>query len=141
MRILKPLLFCALLVVAAGCSKTNSGPTSAEGKWTYTTSDGKIMVTFDLVKTSTGSLDIQNQTMKIDGITYNAEKIISGVNLPVIASIRINANDAKAVYPYYIQFNNGSVSSDFKRIEVPDGEYTFPWGTTKTLKTISIVRP
>ncbi len=142
MQILKTLLFfLALLAVSGGCSKSSSGPSSAEGKWAYTTSDGKIVVTFDLVKTSTGSLDIQNQTMKIDGTAYNAEKQISGVALPLIGSIRINANDAKAVYPYYILFTNGSVSSDFNRINVPDGEYTFPWGTTKTLKAISITRP
>ncbi len=131
----------ACLTLLTGCSKSSSGPSSAEGKWTYTTPDGKIVVTFDLVKTSAGSLDIQNQTMKIDGTTYNAEKQVSGVTLPAIGTMRINANDAKAVYPYYILFTNGSVSSDFKRIDVPDGEDTFPWGITKTLKTVAITRP
>ena len=72
--------------------------------------------------------------MKVNGIQYSTEKQIAGVNLPTIASIRFNANDSKAVYPYYIQFLNGKVSSDFKKIEVPDGEYTYPWGTTVTLK-------
>ena len=123
------------------CSKSSSGPSSAEGKWTYTTSDGKITVDFELVKTSSGSLDVQNQSIKINGALYNAEKEITGVNLPTIASIRINANDSKAVYPYYILFSNGKVSGDFKRIDIPDGEYTFPWGTTVTMKSVAIVRP
>lgn len=131
----------SLVGVAGACSKSSSGPTSAEGKWTYTTPDGKITATFELVKTSSGSLDVQNQSLKINGSVYISEKEITGVSLPDIASIRINANDAKAVYPYYVKFLNGKVSSDFKRIDVPDGEYTFPWGTTNTLKNVSIVRP
>jgi len=134
--------FIAVLsLISVGCSKSNSGPTSPEGKWTYTTPDNKINVTFDLVKTSTGSYDVQNQTIKIEGVSYNAEKQVTGVVIPAIASIRINANDAKAVYPYYVQFLNGTVSSDFRRIDVATGEYTFPWGTTVSLKTVSIVRP
>ncbi len=141
MRQLSIVLLIIITGLLSHCSKSASGPSSAEGKWTYTTPDSKVTVTFDLVKTSAGSLDIQNQTIKIDGTVYNAEKQISGVNLPIIGLIRINANDAKAVYPYYIQFTNGSVSGDFRLINVPDTEYTFPWGTTKTLKTISIGRP
>jgi hypothetical protein len=135
--------FIALLSVCliSGCSKSSSGPTSSEGAWTYTTPDGKIKVTFDLVKTSTGSLDIQNQTMMLNGTTVNAEKTITGITLPSISYIRINANDIKAVYPYDIVFNNGKVSSDFKHIDVPDGTYTYPWGTANTLKSVSIVRP
>ncbi len=123
------------------CSKGSSGPSSAEGQWAYTTPDNKIKVTFELVKTSSGSYDIQNQTMSISGISYNSEKIVTGVALPAIASIRINANDAKIVYPYYILFSNGKVSGDFRKIDVPDAEYTFPWGTVNTLKAISIIRP
>ena len=134
-------ILISLVALVSGCSKSSSGPTSAEGKWTYTTSDSKMTVDFELVKTSSGSLDIQNQTMKVNGIQYSTEKQIAGVNLPTIASMRFNANDSKAVYPYYVQFLNGKVSSDFKKIEVPDGEYTYPWGTTVTLKGISIVRP
>lgn len=135
------VLVISTVILVAGCSKTSSGPSSAEGKWTYTTPDGKIIVDFELIKTTSGSLDIQNQTMKVIGTSYNSEKQINGVSLPTIASIRINANDSKAVYPYYIQFLNGKVSNDFKRIEVSDGEYTYPWGTTVTLKAVSIVRP
>jgi hypothetical protein len=141
---LRFIVVCAVtssLMQLSSCSKSSSGPSSAEGSWTYTTPDGKMKVTFDLVKTSSGSLDIQNQSLTINGTAYNSEKIITGVALPLITSIRINANDAKAVYPYYILFLNGKVSSDFKKIDVPDGEYTYPWGTTNPLKTISIVRP
>ena len=142
MRVLRLLIIVIYFVGAAGaCSKSSSGPTSAEGKWIYTTPDGKITVNFDLVKTSSGSLDVQNQSLKINGAVYNSENEITGVSLPDIASIRINANDAKAVYPYSIKFLNGKVSGDFKRIDVADGEYTFPWGTTNALKNVSIVRP
>lgn len=140
MRLFK-LFIIVISLVGVACSKSSSGPTSAEGKWTYTTPDGKITATFELVKASSGSLDVQNHSLKINGSVYISEKEITGVSLPDIASIRINANDAKAVYPYYIKFLNGKVSSDFKRIDVPDGEYTFPWGTTNALKNISIVRP
>lgn len=141
MRFLKISVAFITCLALGACSKGSSGPTSAEGKWTYTTPDSKITVTFELVKTSAGSLDVQNQSLTINGAAYLSEKQISGVSLPTIATLRINANDAKAIYPYYILFTNGKVSSDFKRIDVPDGEYTYPWGTTVTLKTISIVRP
>ena len=137
---MKWLVLTGLLVIAAACSKDKDpGFTSAEGKWKYTTADGKIAVTFELVKSGSG-LDLTNQTIKVDGALYNAEKVIDGVNLPTIGTIRINANDAKAVYPYRIEFKNGVVSTDFKKIEVPDGTYTFPWPTLNTLKTVVIER-
>jgi hypothetical protein len=133
---------CLIVLLSfADCSKSSSGPSTAEGKWTYTTPDSKIVVTFDLVKTSSGSMEIQNQTMKIDGTACESVVQTTGVNLPDIESIRISANDSKVTYPYYIKFLNAKVSSDFKRMDVPSGEYTFPWGTTKTLTSIAIVRP
>ena len=141
MRFCGSAILVSIIILVTGCSKSASGPTSAEGKWTYTTPDGKMKVDFELIKTASGSLDIQNQAMKVDGTSYNSEKQLAGVSLPTIASIRINVNDAKAVYPYYIQFLNGKVSSDFNRIEVPDGEYSFPWGTTVKLKSVSVTRP
>jgi hypothetical protein len=138
---MKWIIIASLLLVALACSKDKDpGFTSAEGKWKYTTPDSKIAVTFELVKTPSGGFDITNPTIKIDGTLYNAEKQISGVSLPVIGTIRINANDSKAVYPYNIIFNNGVVSSDFTKIEVPDATYTFPWPTVKALKTIVIER-
>ena len=135
-----------LLLVFADCGKSTSGPSTAEGKWTYTTPDSKISITFDLIKSASGSYEIQNQALKIDGtqcMNGICESVaeMTGVGLPDIASIRINANDPKATYPYYIKFLNAKVSSDFKRIDVASGEYTFPWGTTKTLAAVAIVRP
>src|SRR5438045_3047780 len=132
---------CALCLMAGllGCSKSDSGPSSAEGSWTYTTPDTKVAVTFQLVKTSSGSLGIQNQTYKLSGTSYESAAVITGVALPAIASIKINANDSKITYPYYILFTNIKVSSDFKRMDVTDGEYQTPGGTT-TLKAIAITR-
>ncbi len=140
MRLSKLFLTVVIVVWISSCSKSSSGPTSAEGNWTYTTPDNKISVSFALVKNSSGSLDIQNSALKIEGVAYNSAAQISGVALPVIGSIRINANDAKAIYPYDIQFTNGSVSSDFKKINVPDAEYTYSGGSN-TLKAIVVGRP
>lgn len=136
----KYLLLFFLLI--AGCSSKHRDPgfTSVEGKWTYTTPDNKIAVTFELAKTSGNDLVIQNQTMKIDGTSYNSfGQIIAGV-LPAIQKIRINANDAAAVYNYNIEFNNCSVSTDFKTIEVPTATYTWPWPTVNTLSSVKITR-
>ena len=136
------ILYLGLVFMLLACGKDeNSGPTSAEGKWTYSTPDSKIQVTFDLVKTGSGSLDIQNPTIKVNGVSGNAAATITGVNLPTIGEIRVNANDAGLVQPYSITFTNGKVSGDFKKIEVPTGGYTYPWGTTVTLVAVAIVRP
>ena len=138
---MKRIIIASLLLVAWACSKDKDPSfSSAEGKWKYTTPDSKVAVTFELVKTPSSGLDITSPIIKIDGTLYNAEKQISGVSLPVIGTIRINANDSKAVYPYNIIFNNGVVNSDFTKIEVPDATYTFPWPTVKALKSIVIER-
>jgi hypothetical protein len=139
---MRPVWISALCLIVAllGCSKSDSGPSSAEGSWAYTTSDGKVAVTFQLVKTSSGSLNIQNQTYKLNGTSYESAAVITGVALPAIATIKINANDAKITYPYDITFNNIKVSSDFKRMDVADGSYSTPTGTT-TLKAVAITRP
>jgi hypothetical protein len=129
-----------VVVVMMGCTKSDSGPSSAEGSWTYTTPDAKVAVTFQLVKTASGSLAIQNQTYKLSGTSYESAAVISGVALPAIATIKINANDAKLTYPYYILFTNIKVSSDFKRMDVADGEYSTPTATT-SLKAVTITRP
>ncbi len=139
---MKSVWICAawLMLGLLSCSKSDSGPTSAEGTWTYTTSDGKVAVTFQLVKNSAGSLDIQNQSYKLNGTSYESAAVISGVALPAIASIKINANDAKLTYPYYILFTNLKVSADFKKMDVSDGEYSTP-GSTTSLKAVTITRP
>ena len=83
------------LLVLAGCKDKDPGLTSPEGKWTYTTPDSKIAVTFEVIKTTSGEFDIQNQTMKINGISANAEKEVVGFTSTSITKIRINANDAR----------------------------------------------
>ena len=134
----KLLLFC--FVIAAACSSNDPDFTSPEGKWGYTTPDGKIAVIFEVTKTSSNVFDINNQTMKLDGTLVNAEKEVVAFTSTAIEKIRINANDSKAVYPYNIVFNNASISSDFKTISVPNTTYTYPWGTTLTLSGITIGR-
>jgi hypothetical protein len=132
-------LFLICLVIL-GCSKhKDPGFTSAEGKWTYTTPDSKIGVTFELVKSSSG-LAIQNQTIVVDGTLDQSVSVMTGVSLPLIQKIRINANDKKAIYPYSIEFDNGSVSADFTTIVVPTSVYTWPYGTNITLTGIKITR-
>ena len=134
-------MVACLLMLALGCSKDKDPAfSSAEGKWKYTTPDGKIAVTFELTKTSTGGLTISSQTIVVDGVAFESVSQIDGVSLPNIATIRINANDSKAVYPYNVIFKNGVVNSDFTKIEAPDATYTFPWPTVKTLKTVVIER-
>jgi hypothetical protein len=138
---MKRIIIASLLLVALACSKDKDPAfTSAEGKWKYTTPDGKIAVTFELAKTSTGGLMISSQTIQVDGVAFESANQIDGVSLPTIATIRINANDSKAIYPYNIIFKNGVVNSDFTKIEVPDATYTFPWPTVKALKTVVVER-
>jgi hypothetical protein len=138
---MKRIIIASLLLVAMACSKDKDPAfTSVEGKWKYTTPDGKIAVTFELTKTSSGGLTISSQPIIIDNVSFESASLIDGVSLPNIATIRINANDAKAVYPYNIIFKNGVVNSDFTRIEVPDATYTFPWPAVKALKTVVIER-
>lgn len=134
-------LFFLTLVVALSCSK-DDGPTftSPEGNWAYTTPDGKIAVTFEVVK-SGSAFDLKAQTITVDGTLCNAEKEVVSFTATSVQKIRINANDAKVTYPFDIIFNGGTVSGDFKTIEVPNATYVFPWGKTNTLTDIQITRP
>jgi hypothetical protein len=138
---MKWIIITCLLALNVGCSKDKDpGFSSAEGKWKYTTPDGKIAVTFELTKTTTGGLTISSQPIMVDGVAFESASQIDGVILPNIATIRINANDSKAVYPYNVTFKNCVVNSDFTKIEVPDATYTFPWPTVKALKAVVIER-
>ena len=134
------LLLICLVVVGFSSKHKDPGFTSVEGKWTYTTPDSKVGVTFDLLKTPSGDLTIGNQTMTLDGTLYQSAAQITSVSLPSIQKIRINANDIVAIYPYNIEFNNCLVSTDFKTINVLSATYTWPWGTTNTLTVIKITR-
>ncbi len=124
------LLWCVLVFA---CKDKTPGFTSPEGKWTYITPDGKMGVTFEVIKISTTVFDVQNQTMKINDVLAKAEKQVVDFTATSIGKIRINANDAKAIYPFEIVFN-------FELINVPTAMYTYPWGTTITLTNIIIKR-
>lgn len=138
---MKWIIIASILVVASACSKDKDpGFTSAEGKWKYTTPDGKVAITFELTKTPTGGLTISSQTIMVDNVSFESAGQIDGVSLPNIATIRINANDSKAVYPYNIIFKDGVVNSDFTKIEAPAATYTFPWPTVKALTAVVIER-
>jgi hypothetical protein len=138
---MKRIRIAILLLFALACSKDKDpGFSSAEGKWKYATPDGKIVITFELAKTPAGGLAITTQTIKVDGVSFESASLIDGVSLPNIGTLKINANDAKAVYPYNIIFKNGVVNNDFTKIEAPDASYTFPWPTVKPLKTVVIER-
>ena len=142
MRIPLSIISLFFLTLYAGCSSSSPAPATAEGKWTYTTTDGKIKVTFELVKTASGSMDIKNPaSITVNGTLGEAVAQISGVSIPDIASITISANDAVLIYPYSITFTTCKFKSDVNHIDVSSGSYTYPWGTTKTFATISIVRP
>lgn len=71
--------------------------------------------------------------MKINDVLAKAEKQVVDFTATSIGKIRINANDAKAIYPFEIVFN-------FELINVPTAMYTYPWGTTITLTNIIIKR-
>lgn len=139
---MKRIRIAILLLVALACSKDKDpGFSSAEGKWKYATPDGKIAVTFELAKTTSGGLTISSQPIIVDGIAFESANQIDGVSLPNIATIRIQANDAKAIYPFDIVFKNSVVNNDFTKIEAPDATYRIPpWQTVKTLKTVVIER-
>ncbi len=122
-----------------GCGKDDPKFSTAEGTWTYTTPDGKIGVDFTLAK-SGSTWSVTSPVIRVDGTTYNAEVISSGINPPAIGSIRINANDAKAVYAYNIELKNGTVSGDFSEIKVPGATYTWPHDKTNSLTDISVGR-
>jgi hypothetical protein len=134
-------IYIAVLILTMACSKhKDPGFSSAEGKWGYTTVDGKIAVTFVLAKSSAGVLTIQSQTITVDGTLYNSASQMTDVSLPAIEKIRINANDAKAVYPFEIIFNKCTVSADFKTISFTSGSYTFPYPMSNNLTVLKISR-
>jgi hypothetical protein len=129
------LLFC---VVLWSCNDKDPAPESPESKWSYTTPDLKMTVTFEVVRMNDNAYDVKSLTMTIDNVLFNSEKEVVGFTKTSIEKLRINANDAKAVYPYNIEFKNATISADFKTISVPFATYTYPWGTTNNLTNITI---
>jgi hypothetical protein len=134
------VLCLALIVLLSACKKDDDPKfASAEGNWTYTTPDGKISVDFTLVKSGT-TWDVSNPAIRVDGTAGNADFVTAGVSPPAIQLIRINANDSKLVYDYYIEFSNATVNSDFTQIKVADVLYTWPQDKTNSLTNITIAR-
>ena len=138
------LVFLAICVVLLGCGKNDTTEpqpvhSTPDGNWTYTTPDKSISVDFTLQTTGT-TLEIINVFIKVSSNPGDAAGQISGVSLPTIDQIRINANDIVLVKPYSITFVNCTMSSNFNFISVADAEYTYPWGSIKTLQNITIAR-
>ncbi|HZY81055.1 MAG TPA: hypothetical protein VFE50_16140 [Cyclobacteriaceae bacterium] len=132
-------LFVLLAVVAlVSCKDDDPKFSSAEGNWTYTTPDGKISIDFTLVKSGT-TWSVTNESITVDGTKGMAAVTYDNINPPTIGSIRINANDTKLTYPYYISFS-GTVSDDFKEIKGPGATYTWPQNKTNQLTDITISR-
>lgn len=134
--------FFIVLLLLTACAKDTPAPsfTSADGVWTYKTPDNNISVDFEL-KTTGGVLGIVNPaTIKVGGTQGVAAALMSGVALPDIGNIRINANDADLVNNYNITFTTCSVNSTYTQITAVDVSYTYPWGTTNTLSNVTILR-
>ncbi len=127
-------------VILMSCNDKDPAPAELESKWSYTTPDLKMVVTFEVVRMSDDAFDIKNQTLTIDNVLANAEKEVVAFTRATIEKIRINANDSKVIYPYNIEFRNATISTDFKIITVPFATYTYPWGTTNNLTNITLER-
>lgn len=137
-------LIVLVLIALCGCGKNDSEPvpvfTSPDGMWIYTTPDKKIEVEFELKTTKTGTLQIQNTVIRVDGVQGAAAGMLTNVDLPFIEQIRINANDATLISPYFIQFTDCSISSTFNYISVSSAMYSYPYGTNHTLTGVVINR-
>ncbi|MDZ4714146.1 MAG: hypothetical protein SH819_01645 [Cytophagales bacterium] len=132
-----------IIVGVSGCGKSDAvepALTSIDGNWTYATPDGTIKVDFKLTLSNMDVLSISNSKIVVSNTPGEAAGQLTMVDLPSIETIRINANDPALVQPYSITFRECSVASDFKRILVTSAEYTYPWGTVKTLSNITITR-
>jgi hypothetical protein len=128
-----------IVVLLVACGSDDPEFSSAAGVWTYTSPDGKIGVDFELVKNGS-TWNAINPVIRIEGTTYNAEIVGSALTDTSIGSIRINANDSKAVYAYFILFSGGTIGGDFKEIKVPDATYTWPHNKTNVLTDVTINR-
>lgn len=142
---MRKLVVCALVLIAiGGCGKKDSEPapayTSLDGIWTYATPDMAIVVDFELKTSISGTVQVLNPTIKVDGTQGAAVGTLTNVDLPLIEQLRINANDAALVNNYSITFSDCTVSSTFSIISVADATYTYPWGQFKSLTNIVITR-
>jgi len=136
------LVWTVTLAMLAGCAKDTPAPvfTSPDGTWSYTTPDQKISVDFELKTNSSSVLEILNCTIKVNNVPGAAAGTMTGVSLPDINDIKVNANDAGLVYPFYITFINCTINAGFTQIAATDAEYTYPWGSTNTLTSVTVTR-
>jgi hypothetical protein len=134
------VLFVALIVLLNACKKDDDPTfTSAEGDWTYTTPDGAISVDFTIVKNGT-DFEVNGKAMRVDN--QDCKYVLQATNVTAtnIGSVRINANDTKVTYAYFILFVDATVGDDFKEIKVPRATYTWPHDKTNELTDIIISR-
>jgi len=133
-----------LLIALVSCAKKDSEPapvyTSADGIWVYTTPDGKVRVEFELKTSSSGTLQLVDATMEVDGVSGDAGGALTNVDLPFVEQIRINANDAALIQPYPVIFMDCSVSTNFTYIAVAEATYTYPSTNINGLTGIVINR-
>ena len=130
----------ALVVLLGSCKKDDDPKfTSPDGDWTYTTPDGKIGVSFT-IKQDGSTLKFSNEAMTVDGTDCVAALQAFNVTTTKVGSIRINANDQKVTYDYFILFTDAEVSADFTQIKVPGAMYTWPFDKTNQLTDIVIAR-
>lgn len=131
--------FLASAILA--CNKEQEvGFDSVTGRWTYTTPDGKVMVTFDMQESVNGEVTVANLEYALDSTVYNSVQQVSGVDLPVIEKIRFNLNDAQAVYLYYIEFAQCTVGPEFDVITADSASYVYPWNDLHMLQSVQILR-
>lgn len=129
------------ILLVSSCGKEEmEGPSSVTGTWRYATPNGKISVTFDLEEQMNGGLIVSNLAFELDGQIYQSAHQIEEVDLPLIGRLRFNANDSRAVYPYFIEFEDCSVNLDFNVINVISGSYSYPWGTINQFDDVQILR-
>lgn len=134
------VLSLALVVLLGSCKKDDDPKfTSAEGDWTYTTPDGHLVVDFT-IKTDGSNWFISKQSISLDGVTGNAEVDITSFTPPTFGYIRINANDSKLVYAYYVSFLESTVNHDFTSMEASTAAWTYPYNNVNSATKVVIKR-
>lgn len=147
MRFILSTVVLFLVTLYSGCSSSSPAPSIIDGKWTYTTADGKVKVNFELSTSAAGAVEIKNPaSITVNGITGNGAASVTGVSMPNIGTISINANDAALTYPHSITFAACKFVNTTNKIEVSTGSYVIysagnSGGTTTNFSAVFIIRP